>query len=168
MKNQGRKTTVYLVRGALIAALYATLTYFIQPLSFGAQQLRISEALTILPVFTPAAVPGLTIGCLIANLSSPYGIIDIALGTLATLLAAVCTRLTRNIRIKNIPWLSPFFPVLFNSVIIGLEISYFLPEGITWAGFAASALSVGVGELIVCYALGLPLYGIINRTKIFR
>ena len=167
MKNQRRKTTVYLVQGALIAAIYAALTYFLQPISFGGQQLRISEALTILPVFTPAAIPGLTIGCVIGNLSSPFGIVDIILGSLATLLASVCTRMTRNIRLKNIPWLSPVFPVLFNAVIIGLEIAYFLPEGITWVGFAASALSVGIGELIVCYVLGLPLFAALDRTKIF-
>ncbi|MDD6276310.1 MAG: QueT transporter family protein [Clostridia bacterium] len=168
MKNQRRKATVYLVQGALIAAIYAALTYFLQPIAFGAQQLRVSEALTILPALTPAAIPGLTVGCIIANLSSPYGLVDIVLGSVATLLASICTRLTRNIKLKNIPWLSPIFPVLFNAIIIGLEISYFLPDGISWTGFVASALSVGIGELIVCYVLGLPLYAALDRTKIFR
>lgn len=163
-KNKG---TIYLVQGALIAAVYAALTYFIQPLSFGANQFRVSEALTILPVLTPAAIPGLTIGCLLANLSSPYGIVDIICGTAATLLAAICTRLTRNIMIKRIPVLSPLFPVIFNALIVGAEISYFLPEGFTWAGYAASALSVGFGEIVVCYVLGLPLYAALNKTRVF-
>jgi uncharacterized membrane protein len=167
MKNK-KKNTVYLVQGAIIAAIYAALTYFIQPLSFGAQQFRFSEALTILPIMTPAAIPGLTIGCLIANLSSPYGVVDIVCGTLATLLAAICTRLTRNVRFKNVPWLSPIFPVIFNGLIVGTEISYFLPEGLTWAGFAASALSVAFGEIVICYILGLPLYAALNKTKVFE
>lgn len=162
-----RKSTVYLVQGALIAAIYAALTYFIQPLSFGAQQFRFSEALTILPALTPAAIPGLTIGCLIANLGSPYGIADIICGTLATLLAAICSRAARNIRFKNLPLLSPLFPVLFNGVIIGLEIAYFLPEGISWTAFATAGLSVAFGEFVICYILGLPLYTALNKTKIF-
>ena len=87
-----KKSTVYTVQGALIAAVYAALTYAVAPLSFGATQFRISEALTILPVFTPAAIPGLAIGCVIANIGSPFGPIDIVLGTLATLLSDLVQR----------------------------------------------------------------------------
>lgn len=167
MKMQ-RKSTVFLVQAALIAAIYAAITYFISPLSFGAQQFRISEALTVLPVLTPAAVPGLAIGCAIANLGSPLGLVDIVCGTLATLIAAVLTRLTRNIRFKNLPLLSLVFPVLLNGIIIGLEISFFLPEGMSFMGFLYSGGSVALGEALSCYVLGLPLFAALNRTKIFK
>ena len=88
------KLTRRMVEGAMIAALYVALTYFSRLLGLadGAVQFRLSELLTVLPAFTPAAIPGLTIGCLIANLGSPYGIADIISGTLATFLAALCTR----------------------------------------------------------------------------
>lgn len=162
------KGTFYIVQASLIAAIYAAVTYFIAPISFGAQQFRISEALTVLPAITPAAIPGLTIGCLIANLNSPYGLADIICGTAATFLASVCTRYTRNIRLKNIPFLSFIFPVIFNGIIIGLEISFFLPEGLTFWGFFTMGLSVAFGEAVVCYLLGVPLFAGLKRTKIFE
>ena len=156
------------MQSALIAAIYAAVTYAVSPLSFGAQQIRFSEAMTVLPVLTPAAVPGLAIGCIIANIGSPFGLVDIVIGTLATLLAAICTRATRNIRFKNMPLLSLIFPVLFNGVFIGLEIAYFLPEGLTFAGFLASGGGVALGEAISCYVLGLPLFAALNKAKIFK
>lgn len=159
--------TVYTVQGALIAALYAALTYAVAPLSFGATQFRISEALTILPVFTPAAIPGLAIGCVIANIGSPFGPIDIVLGTLATLLAALMTRLTRNIRFKNIPLLSLIFPTLFNGIIIGAEIMMFTPEQAGIVGFLSCASGVALGEVVVCYTLGLLLFLGLERTRVF-
>lgn len=162
------KGTVYLVQAALIAAIYAVLTYAISPLSFGAQQIRFAEALTVLPVFTPAAIPGLTIGCIISNIGSPYGAVDIVLGGLASFLAAVLTRSTRNIRIKNAPVLSLIFPVILNGIIIGLEISYFLPEGLSFWGFLASGGGVALGEAISCYVLGLPLFAALDKVKIFK
>lgn len=167
MKNH-RKGTIFIVQAALIAAIYAAITYFIAPLSFGAQQLRVSEALTVLPVLTPAAIPGLTIGCIIANLGSPFGLVDIICGSLATLIASMLTYATRKIRIKNMPLLSLIFPVLLNGIIIGLEISYFEPDGITLPTFLAFGGSVALGELISCYALGIPLYLGLSRTKIFK
>ena len=160
----------FLVEGSIIAAIYAALTVMIYPLSYGAVQFRFSEALTILPVFTPAAIPGLTIGCFIANITGPYSWIDAVFGTLATFLASLCTYYARNIKFKSIPFLSMFFPVIFNAVIIGLEINiFFLPEGenFTFLGFIISALWVGLGELVVCYLLGTPLYMAISKTKLF-
>ena len=163
-----KKTTVFYVQAALIAAIYAVLTYVAAPLSFGAQQIRISEALTVLPVLTPAAVPGLAIGCIISNIGSPYGIADIVLGTAATLLAALCSRAARSVRVKNLPLLSPVFPVIFNALFIGLEITWFLPEGLSLFGFLASAGSIALGEAVSCYALGLPLLLALRKTKIFK
>lgn len=159
-----------LVEASVIAAIYAALTVAIYPLSYGAVQFRFSEALTVLPVFTPAAIPGLTIGCFIANITGPYSWIDAVFGTLATLLASLCTYFARNIRFRGVPLLSFLFPVLFNAVIIGLEINlFFLPEGesFTFMGFLISALWVGVGELVVCYLLGTPLFAAISKTKLF-
>lgn len=166
--NKMKKSTVYTVQAALIAAIYAALTYAVAPLSFGVSQFRISEALTILPVFTPAAVPGLAIGCIIANIGSPYGPIDILLGTTATLLAALMTRLTRNIKIKKLPLLSLIFPTLFNGIIIGAEIMMFTPGQSGIVGFWASASGVALGEAVVCYTLGLLLYLGLDKTNVFK
>jgi len=167
MKNS---RTVFLVTSALIAALYAGLTYFSATLNlaYGPLQFRFSEALTILPILTPAAIPGLTIGCLIGNLGSPYGIVDIICGTLATAIAAVSTRMLRNVRVKNIPFLAPLAPVIFNAVIVGAEITFFLPGGASLTGFLISAGWVGLGELIVCYVLGLPLGLALEKKKVFK
>jgi len=160
----------FLVESAIIAALYAALTLAIYPLSYGALQFRFSEAMTVLPVLTPAAIPGLTIGCIIANFAGPYSWIDAVFGALATFMASVCTYLTRNIKIRNMPLLSLIFPVIFNAVIIGLEINiFFLPEGeiFTFTGFLISALWVGLGEAVVCLLLGTPLFAALDKTKIF-
>lgn len=162
----------YLAQVAIIAGLYAVLTFVAAAvnLAYGPIQFRFSEALTILPVFTPAAVPGLAIGCLISNLVSPLGVIDWVLGTLATLLAAITARAVRKIRIWDIPVLSPLMPVIFNAFIIGFEIAalsetgVFALSNVTMTVFWTQALSVGIGELVVCYALGVPLYLAIHRT----
>jgi len=167
MKNS---RTIFLVTSALIAALYAGLTYLsaLFGIAYGPVQFRISEALTILPVLTPAAIPGLTIGCLIGNLGSPYGIVDILCGTLATAIAAVFTRMCRRVRFKSIPFLSPLAPVIFNALIVGAEITFFLPGGASFTGFLLSAGWVALGELVVCYALGLPLGIALERKNVFK
>ena len=167
MKTKNKRT-LYLVQSALIAGIYVAVTYVANPISYGSVQFRISEALTVLPVLTPAAIPGLTIGCLIANLGSPFGPIDIFCGTLATLLAAICTRMTRKILFKKLPLLSLIFPVLFNGIIVGAEIAFFLPEGFSWLAFLTSGASVALGELGVCYILGLPLYTGLNKSGVFK
>lgn len=169
------KKTLFLVQGAVIAALYAALTYAagLAGLAYGNVQFRFSEALTVLAAFTPAAIPGLAVGCLLGNLGSPYGAVDIVCGTLATLLAALCSYAARNIRLKGIPFVSLFFPVLFNAVIVGAEIILVVPGGISLQGFTLSAfllsaLWVGLGELVVCYAGGIPLALAIDRTRLSR
>lgn len=162
------KRTQYLAQGAVIAAIYTVLTLLAAALNlaYGPIQFRFSEALTILPIFTPAAVPGLAIGCLLSNIWSGYGAVDMIFGTLATLLAAIGTRMARNIRFKNIPFLAPLPPVLINAVIVGLEIAFLSPGGFVWAGFWSAALSVGAGELVVCYVLGLPLAAALEKSGI--
>lgn len=149
----------YLAQAGMIAAIYAALTYLamVFNLAYGSIQFRFSEALTILPIFTPAAVPGLAIGCLIGNLASPYPL-DLIFGTVASLIAALLTRAVRNVRIKKIPVLAPLPPVLVNAVIVGLQITLFTPgETASLTGFLIAAVQVGLGQLAVCYLLGLPL-----------
>lgn len=161
----------YMALTAVIAALYAVLTYAAAALNlaFGPIQIRFSEALTVLPIFTPAAIPGLSIGCLLSNIMSPYGIIDWVFGTAATLGAAIATRAVSKFRVKNIPILAPMMPVVFNTVVIGFEIACFSSAGdfafnnfTAWA-FITSGISVGLGELVVCYGLGLPLIMVIEK-----
>ncbi len=166
--NKSKKRTLHIVQAALIAAIYVGLTYAFAPVSYGMIQLRFAEALTILPLLTPAAIPGLTIGCIIANLSSPYGLVDIICGSLATLLAAICTRMTRNIRIKGFPFLSFLFPVIFNTVIVGLELSYFINNGEIFKEIWVFFSSIAASEALVCFILGTPLYYGLKKTKIFE
>lgn len=164
-----KKKTRYIIDGALIAALYAGLTYLmgVFGLAYGPVQFRVSEALTILPVFTPAAIPGLTVGCFIANIMS-YSPIDMVFGTLASFLAAICTYWLRRLTFRGVPWLSLLPPVLFNAVIVGLEIAFFFTEGgASFTGFALNAAFVGLGQLVVCYGLGVPLFLILRRYHIF-
>ena len=160
----------YIITGALIAAAYAGLTYLsnVFGLAYGPIQLRVSEILTILPVFTPAAIPGLTVGCFIANIGS-FNVADMVFGTAATLLAALLTYIFKEIKIKGIPFLSFLMPVIVNALIIGFEIAlFFLPEGATFWGFAISALEVGLGELIVCLGFGTPFYLVVKKYKFFE
>lgn len=167
MKN--KKTIHNICISATIAAAYVALTFFsnIFGLAYGPIQFRISEVLTILPVFTPAAIPGLTIGCFVANIAS-FNALDMLFGTAATLIAAILTYLLKDIKIKNIPFLSFFPPVIINAIIIGFEISwFFLPEGLSLWGFVISAIEVGIGQLVVCYGLGTSFYMIIKKYRLF-
>ncbi len=163
-----KKRTMFIVESAVIAALYAGLTYAASMLNlaYGSIQFRFSEALTILACFTPAAIPGLTIGCFLGNITSPYGIIDIVCGTFATFLAAVLSYTTRKVTIKKLPLLSPLFPVLTNAVIVGIEITLFMPEGFKIQAFLINAMQIAIGQLLMCYGLGLLLYNVIKKTKI--
>ncbi|MFV9511604.1 QueT transporter family protein [Tepidibacillus sp. LV47] len=141
---------------AVIAALYAALTLAVAPLSYGMIQFRVSEALTILPYFTPLAIPGLTIGVVIANFFSSLGMVDVIVGSIATLIAAVWTY-----RIKN-KWLVPIPAILVNAVIIGTEIG--LLEGKV-SLIPIAMLWVGLGELGVTYLLGMPLLFALEKRK---
>jgi uncharacterized membrane protein len=151
----------FLVQAAVIGAAYAVLTVALSPLSYGPVQMRVSEALTVLPYFTPAAIPGLFVGCLAANIISPYGIVDMVCGSLATLFAACATFLLRKRRS-----LAPLPPVLVNAVIIGAMLYY--AYGVN-APLPVNMLWVGAGELVVCYGAGYPLLRALeSRRGIFR
>ena len=165
-----KQVNINLTVGALIAALYAGMTYFssIFGLAYGPLQFRFSEALTILPFFTPAAIPGLVIGCFLGNLGSPYGLIDIVFGSLATLLAALSTHAISRLSGRYALFLAALPPVVFNALIIGAEITFFLPESLTFKAFALSAAWVGLGELAVCLGLGLPLALALKKSGFFK
>ena len=156
-----KKTIYFTVQAAMIAAIYAVLTLIISPISFGPVQLRISEAMIMFAAVTPAAIPGLTIGCALANLASPYGLIDIIFGTTATLLAACFAYGMRNIRIKNNPWLTPMGAVVFNAFIVSAAIKIVSGADVL---YWLSVLEVGAGELISCYALGIPLWLLLEKS----
>ena len=165
------KKILYLVHGAMIAAIYAAATYFsaVLGLAYNAIQFRFSEALTILSLFTPAAIPGLTVGCILGNISSPFGIWDIIFGSAATLLAAICARKMRNVKFKGLPLLSILMPVIFNAIIVGAEITFLFPtDAPSLTAFTVAALEVGAGEAVVCLAGGIPLYFAIKKSRLFK
>ena len=154
MKN---KSTLFLVQAAAIGAVYVVVTLLFAPLSFGEVQIRFAEALTILPYFTPAAIPGLVVGCVISNILTGAVIWDVIFGSLATLIGAVGTYLLR----KHHRILYPLPPIIANTVIVPLVLTYAygVPDALWF-----SALTVCAGEVISCGVLGLLLYhGLDNK-----
>jgi uncharacterized membrane protein len=151
------KSTRFLIQAAIFAAIYAALTIVLMPFSYGVMQVRVSEALTILPFFTPAAIPGLFVGCLISNIIGPYGMVDIVLGSSASLIAAI-----GSYALRRYPILVPLPPVLANALIIGwmLKSIYAVPLPLI-----ACILWVGLGEVIACYGIGYPLLKYLRKYK---
>ncbi len=164
MKKQMRNSTAYLCRGAMIAALYVALTLLsaAMGLSSGPIQFRLSEALCILPVFTSAAVPGLTVGCLIANLVTGAPVWDVLLGSFATLLGAFGAR-----ALRGLPYLASLPAVLANVAIVPPVLVYAYGVGEGWLFIAAT---VAMGELVCCTGLGSLLIAGLSkyRTKLFE
>ena len=154
-----------LVRGGLIAALYVVLTMIFQPISFGAIQFRIAEALTLLPLLTVDAVPGLFVGCLIANLLGGGVWFDVVLGSVATLLAAICTR-----RFRAKPFQGAIFPTVFNGLIVGpvVYFAYVRAPGdpVSVSTLLFNMATVAFGELAVCYVLGIPMFYALKKLPV--
>lgn len=170
-----KKTTLYIVQSAAIAALYAVLTIAQNLLLPGsasaAVQFRASEALTILALYTPAAIPGLTVGCVIANISSVVsgpGVYDMVFGSAASLLAALAMYKLRNVRIKNLPVLAALMPAVFNGLIVGFEIDFFFVGSMSFnmLDFLIQGGLVALGELGVLIILGLPFSLLIEKTRL--
>lgn len=147
--------TRFLVQAAIIGAIYAVLTMAFGEFSYGPIQVRFAEALTVLPYFTPAAIPGLFVGCMIANIIG-YGIYDVIFGSLATLIAALITR-----KIKNRVFV-PLPPIIINGVVIGLMLHYLLDVPISLLALMGW---VALGEFIACYAIGYPLLKLLEKYK---
>lgn len=170
MKN---KKIQFIVQTAIIAAMYAALTYAQNALLPGttsaAVQFRVSEALNVLALFTPAAIPGLTIGCVLSNLVNiGAGLpLDMIFGSLATLGATACMYFMRKIRIKNYPFLAFLMPALWNGIIVGWEIETFFIDGpFLFSDFLIQGGLVALGELGVLFILGTLLYFVIIKREL--
>ena len=157
MKNtKARKRLVYITEASAIAALYTVITIAIGPLGSAAIQCRIPEAMCVLAIFTPAAIPGMTIGCLISNIATGCLWQDVLFGTLATLIGVIGARLLRRIW-----WLTPLPTVISNTLIVPfvLAYAYHAEDGIPFL-----MLTVGIGEVISAYVLGIALYFALRKN----
>jgi len=146
-----------LARGAIIAAVYALLTIFLAPISSGLIQCRVAEAMSVLPYFTFAAVPGLFVGCLLANLLTGAPAYDVLFGSLATLLAAYITYLMRK---RVTKFLAPLPSVVINALVVGALLTYVYQVGV---GYWLAAGYVAVGQAIACFGIGLPLMTVLQK-----
>lgn len=163
MKNEkNRNSLIRICEAGVIGALYTAITLLIAPIGSGAIQCRISEALCVLPFFTSAAIPGLTIGCLVSNLIMGGLWQDVIFGTLATLIGAIGARLLRRV-----PYLVPLPTVVANTVIVPLVLAY--AYGVE-SGIPFLMLTVGLGEVLSAYVLGMLLLLTLRRygDRIFR
>lgn len=161
-----KSNTLYLTRGALIAALYVAFTYLssLFGLSSDVIQFRISEALCVLPLFIPEAVMGLFVGCILSNLLTGAVLWDIVFGSLATLVGAILTRLLRVLP-EKLKWLATLPPVISNAVIVPFVLihAYGVPDGYFYL-----LLTVGIGELVCATGLGTALYYTLRKYDFLR
>lgn len=156
------KSTLFITQAAVIAAIYTVLVMVFSYSSFGPVQFRVAEALTVLPYFTPAAIPGLAIGCLLSNLLNSADVLDIIFGSLATLIAAVLSYQLRRYKL-----LAPIPPIVVNALVVPfiLKYAYFEADSIP-----VMMVSVGVGQLLAAGVIGLVLLFSLDKVKhvIFR
>ncbi len=157
------KNTLYLAQAAVIAGIYVALTYVFAPISFREIQVRVAEALSILPMFTPAAIPGLFVGCLLGNIAGGAAVPDVVFGSLATLIGAFFTWKLRNAH----PFLAPVPPILSNTLIIPFVLRYAYAIDLP---ISVLMLSIFIGELLSCGVLGMLLYYALRKHQgsIFR
>lgn len=151
------KKLVFICQAAVIAALYVVLTYVFSAFASGVIQVRVSEALTILPAFTPAAIPGLVIGCLLSNTLTGCVLLDIIFGSVATLIGAL-----GSYALRRHTWLVSIPPIVSNMIIVPFVLRY--AYGATDA-FPFMIATVGAGEIISCYLLGMLLYGALKKMN---
>jgi uncharacterized membrane protein len=145
----------------IIAAMYIALTQVFIGTSFGLLQFRAAEALTVLPFLFPAAIPGLFAGCFLSNLMfSEFGAPDLIFGSLATLSAAFLTAQCKN------RWVAALPPVIINAVVIGIMLNILLELGA--AAILFSIATVGIGQLVVCYGLGVPLTYALEKAGLHK
>ena len=158
--SKTRFSTRRLTLAGLIAAVYAAATLILPIPQYMGVQFRVAEAMTLLPFLFPEAIPGLAVGCFLANLLGSPIMLDWIFGTLATLLAALWSRRMPNLYLAALP------PVVCNAVIVGAEIAWFTVQegGAFWPAYGLSALTVGLGELAACYLLGVPLANLLGKN----
>lgn len=149
-----------LVLYASVAAIYVVLTVVLGSFSFGPIQFRIAEALVLLCFFEKKFFLPLTIGCLISNVMSPYAVMDMIFGTFATIISLLCIIKSKNIFVASL------FPVIFNALIVGLEISILTPP-FNIATFLFFALTVGIGEFVCVSLIGVGLFSILRKNESF-
>jgi len=154
MKN---KKLMFLVQAAMIAAIYVVLVLVFAPISISAIQVRIAEALTILPFFTPAAIPGLTIGCLLGNILTSCDILDIVFGSLATLIGAL-----GSYGLRKYKFLVPLPPIIANTIIVPWVLRFAYGEALP---IPLMMLTIGIGEVISCGVIGLIVLFALNKYK---
>ena len=157
MQKNTNHVVAWITKSAMIAAIYVVLTLIFAPISFGEVQVRISEALTILPLFTPAAIPGLFIGCLLANIIGGCIIWDILFGSLATLIGAFF-----GYKLRSNRWLVPIPAIVANTVIVPLVLMYGYGVNLP---LPLLMLSIAAGEVLSCYVLGELLAAILSPYK---
>jgi len=167
--SKSRFTVRQLTTAAIIAGIYAAFTLLLPIPQYGGVQLRVAEAMTVLPFFFPEAIPGLAVGCFLANLlGSPY-VLDWIFGTLATLLACLVTYKLRNFRVRGLALPAAVPPVLFNALIVGPEIAIFFSDTpatlplMVWNG-----VTVALGEVVACGVLGVALVKLIESNPALR
>lgn len=171
MKKISPKT---LSRCGMTAALYTVVSIVLLPVSFGAIQIRAAEALTLLPVLTPTAVAGVTLGCAITNAygvamgANLLGVADIVIGSLATFIGAVMTRALRNVRIKGLAIPSSVPPIIINALFIGAELSFVQTNSFFSPLFWINAAQVAAGQLLSCSVFGVMLTAFIERSGLCR
>ena len=151
------KKLVFICQAAVIAALYVVLTYVFSAFASGVIQVRVSEALTILPAFTPAAIPGLVIGCLLSNTLTGCVLLDIIFGSVATLIGAL-----GSYALRRHTWLVPIPPIVSNMIIVPFVLRYAYGAA---DAFPFMIATVGAGEIISCYLLGMILYGALKKVN---
>ncbi|MEG1869525.1 MAG: QueT transporter family protein [Oscillospiraceae bacterium] len=167
-------TTRQLTTAALIAAMYATLTVALSPFSFGTAQVRIAEALTLLPIFSPVAIWGVTLGCALSNIigvmtgANILGVLDVIFGTAATFIAAVLSYKLRNVRFMGLPMLSTIPPIILNGLIVGGELTVLIAGGWNTKIFIIQSISVAVGEAVSCLIFGLVLVYALEKTGVSK
>ena len=170
MKNQNLSVRK-LARCGMVAALYVVLCMALQPFSYGAVQVRVAEALCLLPVFGAEYIFGVVLGCFLANLLGST-IVDVIFGTLATLLACIVTYKLRNVRFKGLAIVPSLPPVLFNAVIIGIEIAVMFPDPSSsaplWLTSSTTLISAAIRYLFSCTVLGVLLVKIVETNTSLR
>ena len=161
-QGKNRELIRFIVFNGIVAALYVVLTYFLAPISYGPIQARVSEVMTVFPIFSWGMIPGVTLGCFISNLLNPdnLGPVDIIGGTLATLIAGI---LSRVIGKKNM-WLGVIPPIVANGIIVGGYLPFLLFDEVTWQSVLFTMFTVAAGEAAVLVVLGIPLVAVIGKT----